>query len=96
MPLSLLFLRPFVRREISLDHPCSQRNLSFPLRSCRYYSSFPVSALRTASILYSLLMVVSAARFVSLLTIFWIFGGNWTGVDTKLLDSRFSQSLTVG
>ena len=96
MPLSLLFLRPFVRREISLEHLCSQRNLSFPLRSCRYYSSFPGSALRTASILYSLLMVVSESHFVSLLTIFWIFGGNWTGVDTNLLDSRFSQSLTVG
>ena len=49
-----------------------------------------VSELRTELILYSGLMVGSAARLISPLTICWSFGDNRTGVDTKLTDSIFS------
>ena len=96
VPLPLIFLRPCARRSIYLEHPCSQRTLSFPLRSWQYSSIFPVSALRTAFILYSGLMVGSTACLIPLLKICWIFGGNRTGVDTKLTDSSFSRSLRVG
>ena len=41
-------------------------------------------------------MVVSAARLILLFTRCWSFGGNRTGVDTKLTDSSFSRSLRVG
>ena len=91
MPLSLIFLLPYTRREISLGHTCSQITLYFPLTSCWYSSSFPVSELRTALILYSGLVVGSAAHFISLLTRCCSFGGKHTGVDTKLLKSRFQK-----
>ena len=41
-------------------------------------------------------MVGSTACLISMLTICWIFGGNRTGVDTKLTNSIFSQSLMIG
>ena len=96
VPFSLLCFLPCARRAISFGNPCSHRTLYFPLRCCQYYLIFPVSTLRTALILYSVLMVESAARLISLFTRCWSFGGNWTDNDTKLLDSRFSKSLNVG
>ena len=94
--LLLLFLCPCVRHAIYLEHPYSQITLYFSLSSWQYFSSFTVSALRMALFFYIGLMVGSTDLLVSLFTRCWIFGGNRTGVDTKLTDSRFSQSLMVG
>ena len=60
------FLRLCAMDAISLDYSCSQRNLSFTLRSCRNSLSFPVSVLRTALILYIGLVIGSVSSLIYL------------------------------